>query len=106
MNIQLISCSAEREACARILSTSEPWLTLGYTYEEQWQRVSATDREIYVLKEGDEVVGLAIVAMQGVLSGYLQTIAVAEKFRGQGIGTQLLRFVEERIFREQPNVFL
>jgi ribosomal protein S18 acetylase RimI-like enzyme len=44
--------------------------------------------------------------MQGILAGYLQTLAVATPYRGQGVGARLMRFVEDRVFRERPNVFL
>jgi len=106
MQIQAITTDAEREACARIMATSEPWLTLRQTYEQGLALLSAKNHELYVLKDGDEVAGFAILSMQGILSGYLQTIAVAETYRGRGCGTQLMRFVEERVFREKPNVFL
>ena len=44
--------------------------------------------------------------MQGILAGYLQTLAVAASYRRQGVGARLMRFVEERVFRDRPNVFL
>lgn len=106
LSIQPISTDAERAACARIMATSEPWVTLGQTYEQGYRLLCATDREIYVARTGGVVAGFAIVSMQGILSGYLQTIAVAAPFRSRGYGAQLLRFVEARVFRERPNVFL
>ena len=56
-------------------------------------------------KDGDSVAGLAVIAMQGVLSGYLQTLAVSPAHRGRGLGAALLARVEARVFRERPNVF-
>ncbi|MEP7199738.1 MAG: GNAT family N-acetyltransferase [Chloroflexota bacterium] len=106
MNIQPLASDAERAACARIMATSDPWLTLGQTHAQALALMSMPDREMFVALDGDVVVGFAIIAMRGVLSGYLQTIAVAESYRGQGIGTQLMQFVETRIFRDKPNVFL
>jgi ribosomal protein S18 acetylase RimI-like enzyme len=44
--------------------------------------------------------------MEGALSGYIQTVAVREDWRGQGLGTRLIEFAEERIFRVSPNAFL
>ena len=38
--------------------------------------------------------------------GYVQTLCVAEGLRSQGLGSELLAFAEERIFREFKNVFL
>jgi ribosomal protein S18 acetylase RimI-like enzyme len=44
--------------------------------------------------------------MSGAFVGYIQTICVSEEDRSRGIGTRLMRFAEERIFRDSPNVFL
>ena len=106
MQIQPLVSEADRDACARIMAESDPWRTLGYTYFDLRERLDAPDREYYVLKDTARVVGFVIIAMGGILSGYLQTIAVAPAYRGQGLGTQLMAFVEQRVFREQPNVFL
>ena len=106
MTIELLSTDAEREACARIMAGSEPWRTLGYAYADLRSRFDSREREYYVLKDGDEVAGFVILDMRGILSGYLQSIAIDAKYRGQGLGTQLMGFVEARVFRERPNVFL
>ena len=106
MTIEPVASDSDREACARIMAASDPWITLGVTYERALAALSAADREVYVTKDGSTVAGVAIVSMEGVLSGYLQTIAIAEAFRGRGLGASLLRFVEQRVFREKPNVFL
>ena len=44
--------------------------------------------------------------MKGAFVGYIQTVCVAPECRGRGIGTLLVRFAEERVFRDTPNVFL
>lgn len=44
--------------------------------------------------------------MKGAFVGYIQTVCVAPEFRGKGIGTALVSRIEERVFRESPNVFL
>src|SRR5438445_12907175 len=44
--------------------------------------------------------------MTGPFVGYLQTLCVHPDHQRRGLGTLLLRFAEERIFRESPNVFL
>ncbi|MBI3732332.1 MAG: GNAT family N-acetyltransferase [Chloroflexi bacterium] len=106
MNISLMATDAEREACAQIMALSDPWVTLGYTHGELRERFDAPGVEVYVLTEDERVAAFAVVSMRGILSGYLQSIAVAEAYRGRGLGTALLRFVEERVFREKPNVFL
>jgi [ribosomal protein S18]-alanine N-acetyltransferase len=96
----------DRESCARIMAASEPWITLGIGFERALGTVSQADRELYVARVGDRVAGFALVSMQGVLSGYLQTIGVSAESRSLGIGARLLEHIEARIFREKPNVFL
>jgi ribosomal protein S18 acetylase RimI-like enzyme len=44
--------------------------------------------------------------MTGAFTGYIQSICVAPEYRGQGVGTQLIRYVEKRIFQSVPNVFI
>ena len=40
------------------------------------------------------------------LNGYIQLIAVHPEWRGRGLGTQMIEFAEQRIFRQSPNIFL
>jgi ribosomal protein S18 acetylase RimI-like enzyme len=102
-----MATEAEREACARIMAGSEPWITLGVGYDRALARLAASDREIYVALDDEHgVAGFAVVSMQGVLAGYLQTLAVEGSRRGAGVGAALLAYVERRVFRETPNVFL
>ena len=44
--------------------------------------------------------------MNGAFAGYIQSIAVVPKLRNQGIGKELLKYAEKRIFNEMPNVFI
>lgn len=96
----------EAEACARMMAGSEPWITLGRGYEESLPLLQDPSREVYVAEEKRRVLGFLILNMAGAFVGYVQTICVAEGERGRGIGSRLLGFAEERIFRESPNVFL
>ena len=88
------------------MSSSEPWLTLGRSYESSYELLGDPTREIYVAKAGEELAGFIILLMQGALVGYIQTVCVAPEHRNRGMGQRLLAFAEERIFRESPNVFL
>jgi [ribosomal protein S18]-alanine N-acetyltransferase len=96
----------EAEACARMMAGSEPWITLSRGYEESLPLLQDPSREVYVAAEKRRVFGFLILNMAGAFVGYVQTICVAEGDRGRGIGSRLLGFAEERIFRESPNVFL
>ena len=44
--------------------------------------------------------------MQGLLTGYIQTVCVRPDRQGEGLGSALIRFAEDRIFRDSPNVFM
>lgn len=104
--IALVQSTEPREACARIMAASDPWLTLGIGFDQALSTVSQPDRELYVAMIDARVAGFALVSMQGVLRGYLQTLGVDAAFRGRGVGAQLLDHIERRVFREAPNVFL
>lgn len=106
MTIVPLTTDAERDACARIMAGSDPWTTLGIGVERARAVFDPPDREYYVARDGDAVAGFVVISMQGVLRGYLQTIAVAADRRGTGLGARLLEFVERRVFRDSPNVFL
>jgi ribosomal-protein-alanine N-acetyltransferase len=106
LSILPLDSALDRERCARLMSTSEPWLTLGRTYESSYELLGDPTREIYVAKVGEEVAGFVILLMQGAFVGYIQTICMAPEHRNRGLGRRLLAFAEERIFRESPNVFL
>ncbi len=94
------------ETCARMMSESEPWITLGRDYESSKRALSDPTRERYVAEDENGVAGFLILNMNGPFPGYIQTVCVAPDRRGRGIGTQLVRFAEERSFRDWPNVFL
>jgi [ribosomal protein S18]-alanine N-acetyltransferase len=89
-----------------MMAESEPWLTLGRTLEAARAILADPTRETYVARDAPGVAGFLILCMQGALVGYIQTVYVAPERRGSGIGTRLVGFAEERIFRESPNVFL
>jgi ribosomal-protein-alanine N-acetyltransferase len=106
MQIRPLTTDAEARIAARLMASSEPWLTLERTFEDSLRLLTDASREVYVAFEDDVFQGFVILNMNGVLAGYIQTIAVAHDARGSGVGTQLVKFAEERIFRESPNVFL
>ncbi len=89
-----------------MMAGSEPWITLGRGYEESLALLQDATREVYVAFDGGRVIGFVILNMAGAFVGYIQTICVGEADRSRGIGTRLMRFAEERIFRDSPNVFL
>ena len=50
--------------------------------------------------------GLVVLDMRGLLSGYIQILCVRPDRRASGLGSALLRWAEDRIFRDSPNAFI
>jgi ribosomal protein S18 acetylase RimI-like enzyme len=107
-------------ACAGIMVTSQPWLTLGLDLAACLRVMRAPGRECWVARAqavqfgapgapgapAAPLAGFVILNMNGPLGGYIQTLAVAEHTRGQGVGTALLAHAEQRIFATSANAFI
>jgi [ribosomal protein S18]-alanine N-acetyltransferase len=104
--IRPLETREEAEACARTMAGTEPWITLRRDYEACLRVVLDETRERYVAYDGDRLAGLLILNVRGSFVGYIQTVCAAPEFRGKGVGTALVAFAEERIFREFKNVFI
>src|SRR5207247_2940 len=63
-------------------------------------------REAYVLMRGAHLLGFLVLNMKGPFIGYIQIVCIHPAYQRQGLGTHLVRWAEERIFRDSPNVFL
>jgi ribosomal protein S18 acetylase RimI-like enzyme len=106
MEISPIRDDAETHACAEMMASTEPWLTIGRTAGECYALLGDPMRETFVAREDGVLRGFVVIVMQGAFVGYIQAICVAPDARGSGVGTQLVAFAEDRILRESPNVFL
>lgn len=106
LEITRLATEAEAQACARIMAESEPWLTLGRSYQASLSIVRDPSREVYLARDENGVAGFLILCMTGAFVGYIQTIAIQPDRRGQGIGSRLIDFAERRILAESPNVFM
>jgi len=104
--IRKLQNRAEAETCARMMAGSEPWLTLRRNFDDSLKLISDLSREVYLAVLNGEIVGFIVLLMHGALVGYVQSIYVAEDWRGKGIGRRLMAFAEKRIFSEAPNVFI
>jgi ribosomal protein S18 acetylase RimI-like enzyme len=104
--IRPLGVADEARACATIMATSEPWITLERDFDASLAAVSDPNRETYVAVEDSEVVGFITLNMRGAFVGYIQSVGVRPERRGSGVGHRLIAFAEERILRETPNVFI
>jgi ribosomal-protein-alanine N-acetyltransferase len=107
VTVRPIADDDEVRVCAEIMSTSDPWVTLGRTMEHSL-RIFAdrTSQEIYVAVHEGAVVGFVILILRGAFVGYIRSVAVHRDWRSLGLGRRLIEFAEERVFRESPNVFI
>lgn len=96
----------DARACARLMAASEPWLTLGRSYELSLDIIQDPSREVYVARDESGLAGFLILCMTGALVGYIQTVCIDPARRGQGLGSQLVDFAEQRILPVSPNVFM
>ena len=106
IRIASLETREEALACARLMSSSEPWITLERDEEQSLSIVTSPDREVYLARAGSELAGFVVLVMSGALVGYIQSIAVVPERRGQGLGTALVEFAEKRIFSQSPNSFI
>lgn len=104
--IKLTKKPADLRACARFMAGDGPWKVLGRDYKACLRAASAPMREVYAAREAGQALGFIILQMTGTFRGYIQAVCVAPEARGRGIGTMMISFAEERIFRESPNVFI
>ena len=106
LRIRQLAGDEEARRCAAMMSSTDPWLTIGRDFDHCLRAIERPDREVYVADDEGVVRGFIIINMNGAFTGYIQTICVAADARSSGIGSQLIAFAEQRIFRDTPNVFL
>jgi len=106
LSIRRLESLEQVETCARMMTESEPWITLGRGYDESLTILTDSSREVYLVVDGEEIVGFVVLEMMGAFTGYVKSIYVSPSYRGGGVGARLMSFIEERVFRERPNVFL
>lgn len=106
MKISKLISIKEKRAAAALMAASAPWLPLGLTRADCLSSLKMPFRETYATTSRGQLSGLVTITMYGTFKGYIQSLFVAEGFRGEGLGEQLLAFAERKIFARSPNVFL
>lgn len=106
VEIRKLHHADEAHECARLMANSEPWITLRRTYDDSMKIVSDPSREVYLAVVKDEIVGFIILQMSGAFVGYIQMVGVMPEWRNQRVGSRLIKFAEDRILSETPNVFM
>jgi [ribosomal protein S18]-alanine N-acetyltransferase len=104
--IRLTSDHHDFAICARMMSLTDPWITLEMNYEQCLKAFEGGCKEIYVVETGNAIAGFVILQICGTFSGYIQTICIDEAYRGNGFGKKFLHFCEERTLKFSPNIFI
>lgn len=106
LKIEHLQRQDDIDACATIMATSEPWITLQRTVEQLRPVIADGAKEVHLVRDATGVAAFIILDMRGPMAGYVQTIAVRADRRSSGLGASILSAVEERVYRHSPNVFL
>lgn len=106
LSIRALQSKDDPQQCAAIMATTEPWITLGRSFDDCLAVVADESREVYIAWDADHIAGFIIINMHGAFTGYIQTVCVDAEWRSRGVGSQLLQYAEGRIFSESPNAFL
>ena len=104
--VEPLDRNGEAEECAELMVTSEPWLTLRLSRETAVAILTDPAKEVYAIRDANGVAGFVVIDMRGLLRGYVQILCVRPDCRRKKLGSGLLRWAEERIFRDSPNVFI
>ncbi len=104
--IRLLKTAEEREYCAGMMSETDPWKFLSIGYDQLIELFSDSSFESYILYMGKEMAGCAVLQMQGAFVGYIKSIAITPCWQGHHLGHIMMDFLERRIFKAFPNVFL
>lgn len=111
ITIMLNTDSKKIAACARMMTQSDPWITLGMDYSHCLKAFDGLGpcKEMYVIEVGDQLAGFVVLQLCGTFKGYIQTICMSEDYRGKGLGKSSCCFVKKRFLkshRTSSSVFL
>jgi ribosomal protein S18 acetylase RimI-like enzyme len=92
---------------AGVLSSSDPWLTLGRGFDACLAACTSALDELEIAESGSERCGLVLVRPAGVAGApYIVSIAVTPAFRSRGVGAALLDHVERAYRGRSRHLFL
>ncbi len=98
---------SEKEWSARQMSITDPWITLGISYEACLKTCTDPEYSIYVARSGNKPCGMILLDPRGVAgSPYIKSIVVSKDFRSKGIGAKMITFAENLFRKESKHLFL
>src|SRR5262245_32674975 len=100
-----MATDADREWCASLMASTDPWKSLGRNLEDCRERCGRPGYDLVVARHQEERCGFALLHPVGVAgSPYIASIATAPEFRGKGAGSALLRHCEG-FYRDARHLF-
>src|SRR5215472_12562814 len=97
----------DREWCAQLMASSEPWITLGRTIDQTRPLFHCKDSELFIARQNGAPRGFLLLRDRGIVySPYVASLAVSPESRGLGIGSRLLEFAEARSRPASKHIFL
>lgn len=97
---------ADLQWCAALMAGNEPWITLKRDYDKCIKLLEDPLSEVYLVTDGNARVGFVMIKLKGAFTGYLQTIAIDEPYRGKSIGEAVIKYIEELVFSSFSNVYI
>ncbi len=98
------------ERICEIMTSIEPYTILGYTKDQCYEVILASVEEGWgaVAEINRDIAGFIVFRVfDGFpLGGYIRAIGVDPRYRSMGIGSSLLNYAENIIFKYRKNVFL
>lgn len=106
LSIDLAAGDADREWCAQLMASTDPWLTLGRDFAACLARCRAPEFVVLMARRDSAPCGFVLLHPTGVAgSPYIASIATSAAVRGQGVGSALLA-AAERWLPQARHMFL
>jgi ribosomal protein S18 acetylase RimI-like enzyme len=97
----------DRIWAASVMSSSDPWLTLGRGFDHCLRVCRDPEYLVFVARQSGERCGVLVLQRRGVAgSPYVVSLAVAAEHRGRRLGAELLAFAEDRAREHSAHLFL
>jgi len=103
-----VATTKDQNWCARLMATSDPWITLGQDLATCRAKLNRPGAELFVTREAGKKrpLGFILLVPYGFAgSPYVNSIGVSSEEQGRGVGASLLRFAERR-FADRGWLFL